>query len=359
MSQQSGPGPARSQPLAGKVVVVTGASAGVGRAVARAFAQSGARVGLIARGPDGLEAARREIEAAGGHALVHVADVADPEQVEAAAARIEAELGPIDIWVNNAMVSVFSPVKQMTAAEYQRVTGVTYLGYVYGTLSALRRMLPRDRGHIVQVGSALAYRAIPLQSAYCAAKHAVKGFTESLRCELLHDGSRVAVTLVQLPAVNTPQFSWVKSRLKNRSQPVPPIFQPEVIADAILWAARERPRELLVGGPTVQAVWGEKFIPGWLDHYLARHGYASQQTDEPRDPEAPDNLWRPVPGDAGAHGRFDARARSFSVQLWLTQNRAWLAPLVGAALLAAAGARSLDQTRRRTRGLTRWRAWLA
>lgn len=305
-----------------QVVAVTGASAGVGRAVVRAFAARGAHLGLIARGEEGLEAARREVEAAGGRAVVQLADVADPEQVEAAAARIEAELGPIEVWVNNAMVSVFSPVKEMTAAEYRRVTEVTYLGYVHGTLSALRRMLPRNRGLIVQVGSALSYRAIPLQSAYCAAKHAIKGFTESLRSELLHDRSAVAVTMVQLPAVNTPQFDWVRSRLRKRAQPVPPIFQPELIADAIVWASEKKPRELCIGWPVLKALWAEKLVPGLVDRYLARRGYDAQQTDEPADPEAPDNLFQPLPGDAGARGRFDARARTFSLELWLSRHRA-------------------------------------
>jgi hypothetical protein len=234
----------------------------------------------------------------------------------------------------------------MTAEDFRRVTEVTYLGYVHGTLSALRRMLPRNRGVIVQVGSALAYRAIPLQSAYCAAKHAVKGFTESLRSELLHDRSGVAVTMVQLPAVNTPQFNWSKSRLPRRAQPVPPIFQPEVIAEAIVWAADKRPRELIVAWPAWKAIWGEKLIPGLIDRYLAKTGYESQQTDEPRDPDAPNNLLAPLPGDPGAHGRFDARARSYSLELWLRQHRAWLTPLFGAALLGAAAAAWHERSRR-------------
>src|SRR5436305_5827964 len=230
-----------------EVVVVTGASAGVGRATVRAFAQRGALLGLIARGSDGLEAARVEVEQLGGSALVFPVDVADAEKMEEAAARVEEEFGPIDIWVNNAMVSVFSPVKEMTAEEFHRVTEVTYLGVVYGTLVALKRMLPRDRGSIVQVGSALAYRGIPLQAAYCGAKHAIQGFTESLRCELLHDKSNVCVTMVQLPAMNTPQFDWVKSRLPHRAQPVPPLYAPEIAADAIVWASSHRRREMSVG----------------------------------------------------------------------------------------------------------------
>ena len=251
-----------------EVVVVTGASAGVGRATVRAFARRGASIGLIARGVDGLEATRSEVEQLGGRALVFAIDVADAEKIEAAAARLEEEFGPIDIWVNNAMVSVFSPVKEMTAEEFHRVTEVTYLGVVYGTLAALKRMQPRDSGSIVQVGSALAYRGIPLQAAYCGAKHAIQGFTESLRCELLHDKSKVRLTMVQLPAMNTPQFSWVKSRLPRKPQPVPPIYQPEIAAEAIIYAAYQTRREMEVGMPTVVAVEGNKFFPGLIDRYL-------------------------------------------------------------------------------------------
>lgn len=304
-----------SETSAGATVVVTGASAGVGRAVARAFAERGASVALVARGRDGLHAAAREVEAAGGRALVLPLDTADAAAVEHAAARAEAELGPIDVWVNNAMVSVFAPVSQLTADEVRRVTEVTYLGYVHGTLSALRRMAPRDRGTIVQVGSALAYRSIPLQAAYCGAKHAIEGFTESLRCELRHDRSGVRVTSVHLPAVNTPQFGWVRNRLSRRAQPVPPIFQPEVAARAIVWAADRAPRELKVGWPTVRAVYLERVVPGLLDRYLAAKGYDGQQTGEPADPDGPDNLFGPLPGDAGAHGRFDERAHRSSPHL--------------------------------------------
>jgi NAD(P)-dependent dehydrogenase (short-subunit alcohol dehydrogenase family) len=317
-----------------EVVVITGASAGVGRATARAFARPGARIALLARGRDGLEGARREVTAAGAEALVLPMDIANADEVEAAAATIEEKLGPIDVWINNAMVSVFSPVKEMTAEEFRRVTEVTYLGYVYGTLAALKRMLPRDAGVIVQVGSALAYRGIPLQAAYCGAKHAVQGFNDSLRCELLHDGSNVRLTMVQLPALNTPQFSWVKSRLPRKPQPVPPIFQPEVAAEAILWAARQDRPEIYVGWPTVKAIVGDKIAPRFADWYLARNGYGSQQTDEPVEPGRKDNLWTPVGGDAGAHGSFGARALSRSWQLALSKNRRWLA-LAG---LAAAGA---------------------
>src|SRR4051812_18252700 len=240
------------------------------------------------------------------------------------------------------MASVFSPIKQMTEDEFDRVTAVTYLGAVYGTLAALRRMRPRDRGTIVQVGSALAYRSIPLQSAYCAAKHAVLGFTESLRTELLHDKSNVHIAMVQLPALNTPQFDWVKSRLPGRAQPVPPIFQPEVAAEGIFWAAHHRRRELYVGGSTVMAIWAEKLAPSLADHYLARNGYEAQQTEERADPERPDNLWKPVSGNFGAHGRFDDRATPFSAQLWFTMNRDWIA---GAALLAAGVLWTLAQSK--------------
>jgi NAD(P)-dependent dehydrogenase (short-subunit alcohol dehydrogenase family) len=308
--------------LQGSVVVVTGASAGVGRASAVAFARLGYAVGLLARGVDGLEGAKHDVQSAGGRALVVPTDVADPEQVEAAAAAVEREFGRIDVWVNNAMVAVFSPVMQMKDDEFRRVTDVTYLGAVHGTRAALRRMLPRDSGAIVQVGSALAYRAIPLQSAYCAAKHALAGFTESLRTELLHDGSRVHLTIVHMPALNTPQFDWTRSRMPRRAQPVPPIFQPEVAAEAIVWAATHRRRELWVGWPTVEAIVGDKIAPGLVDRYLARVGYDSQQTDEPVDQDRPDNLWQPLAGDAGAHGRFDERARDRSWQLWATTHRA-------------------------------------
>jgi NAD(P)-dependent dehydrogenase (short-subunit alcohol dehydrogenase family) len=280
-------------------------------------------VALVARGRAGLEGARREVESLGGRALIVSADVADPAQVEAAASRAEAELGPIDVWVNNAMTSVFSPVKEMTADEFKRVTDVTYLGVVYGTLAALRRMLPRDRGSIVQVGSALAYRGIPLQSAYCGAKHAIQGFCDSLRSELLHDRSGVRLTMVQLPAMNTPQFEWVKTRLKGRAQPVPPIYQPEVAADAIVWASDHDRRELYVGISTEVAIIGNKLLPGVGDWYLARTGYESQQAAEPERPNRPDNLWQPVDSDRdfGAHGRFGAQARGVSWQTRLSEHR--------------------------------------
>jgi NAD(P)-dependent dehydrogenase (short-subunit alcohol dehydrogenase family) len=318
-----------------EVVVVTGASAGLGRAIVRAFARQGAQIGLLARGRDGLEAARNDVETLGGKAVVIPVDVADPEGIELAAEAVEREFGPIDIWINNAMVSVFSPVKKMTPKEYKRVTEVTYLGVVYGTLTALKRMLPRDRGVIVQVGSALAYRGIPLQSAYCAAKHAIQGFHDSLLSELIHDKSNVRVTMVQLPAMNTPQFSWVKSRLPRKPQPVPPIYQPEIGADAVLFAAHNDRREMYVGYPTVEAIIGDKIAPGFADWYLARNGYDAQQTAEPVEPDRRDNLWEPLSGDHGAHGTFGDRAITSSPQLWASKNRKWLT-IAGAGLTAFA-----------------------
>lgn len=317
-----------------ETVVITGASAGLGRATAREFGRHGARVGLLARGVEGLEATKREIESMGGAAFVLPTDVADAEAVEKAAAAVEEKWGPIDIWINNAMASVFSPVKEMTPEEYKRVTDVTYLGVVYGTLAALKRMLPRDRGTIVQVGSALAYRSIPLQSAYCAAKHAIAGFTDSLRCELIHDHSHIRLTMVQMPALNTPQFGWVRSRLKHKAKPVPPIFQPEVGARAIYWASRHARRELYVGWPTVEAIVANKFAPGALDHYLGRTGFRSQQTAEIEDPDRPDNLWKPVAGDHGAHGSFDTCAHKTSWELRASLGRLRLA---SAALVTVAG----------------------
>jgi NAD(P)-dependent dehydrogenase (short-subunit alcohol dehydrogenase family) len=316
-----------------EVVVITGASAGVGRAAARRFARDRARIGLIARGLDGLEAAKREVEELGGQAIALPCDVADADAVEQAAAMVEHHFGPIDIWVNNAMASVFSPVRETPAIEFRRVTEVTYLGVVHGTLSALKRMLPRDRGVVVQVGSALAYRGIPMQAPYCAAKHAIQGFMDSLRSELLHDGSHVQVTMVQLPALNTPQFGWVKSRLPRKAQPVPPIYQPEVAADAIAFAARHPRREFWVGMPTVVAIAGNKLAPGIGDRYLAHAGVESQMTEEPEDPNRPNNLWEPLPGDAGAHGTFDARASSSSLEVAMMKRR----PLLTAMGLVAAG----------------------
>lgn len=314
----------------GEVVVITGASAGVGRATAQAFAKRGARIGLIARGKAGLEGARADVENAGGEALPIMADVARSEEVEAAAESIEKEFGPIDIWVNNAMTTVFSPFKEITADEFKRATEVTYLGTVYGTMAAIKRMYPRNRGSIVQVGSALAYRSIPLQAPYCGAKHAIAGFTDSLRSELIHDCSDIHLTMVQMPALNTPQFSWCKTKLPRHPQPVPPIFQPEVAAEAIVWAAHHRRREVFVGAPTLQAIEGNKVAPGILDTYLARTCYDGQQTEEPVSPDRPDNLFEPVPGDHGAHGIFDNRAHASSVQLWQTTHRtAWIPATLG------------------------------
>ena len=328
-----------------EVVVITGASAGVGRATVREFARRGAHVALIARGREGLEGARREVEQMGGRALVLPLDVSDADAVEQAAEAVEQELGPIDVWVNNAMVSVFSPVRKMRPEEYKRVTEVTYLGYVYGTLAALKRMLPRDRGCIVQVGSALAYRGIPLQSAYCAAKHAIQGFMDSLHAELIHDESNVSVTMVQLPAVNTPQFSWVKSRLPNEPQPVGPIYQPEVAARAVYWAAHNERRELYVGWPTVKAIVGNNLVPELADWYVARNAYEEQQTEEPVAPDRRDNLWEPVPGDHGARGSFDERATDTSAQLWATTHRGLFALAGVGALLGAAAAKLLLDAR--------------
>jgi NAD(P)-dependent dehydrogenase (short-subunit alcohol dehydrogenase family) len=304
-----------------KVVVITGASAGVGRATVRALATRGAWIALMARGVDGLEAARREVEASGGRALVLPLDVADAEAVEAAAARIEEDLGPIDVWINNAMVSVIGPVDATTPAEFRRVTEVTYLGVVHGTLAALRRMRPRDAGVIVQVGTGLAYRAIPLQSAYSAAKHAVQGFTESLRSELLHDGSAVRVTMVQLPALNTPQFSWVRTHMPNEPQPLPPVYEPELAAEAILWAAEHDRPELNVGGVVDAAILLDRVAPGLLDRYLAATAYEGQQTATPVDPARVDNLEAPLSGDHGAHGAFGDQAKPTSRQFWATTHR--------------------------------------
>jgi short-subunit dehydrogenase len=298
----------------GKVVVVTGASAGVGRAVVAEFARQGASIGLIARGQERLEATRREVEELGGKALVLPTDVADAQQVEAAAERVERELGPIDVWVNDAMTTIFAPFLEITAEEFKRATEVTYLGQVYGTMAALKRMHPRNRGSIVQVGSALAFRSIPLQSPYCGAKHAIVGFTDSIRSELIHDGSAVHITAVMLPAMNTPQFSWCRTRLPRHPQPVPPIFQPEVAARAIVWAAGHKRREVYVGWPTVEAIYAQEIAPSFADRYLAKHGFEGQQTPDPVAPGRPDNLFEPVQGDYSAHGIFGDRAKSRSAQ---------------------------------------------
>lgn len=329
-----------------EVVVITGASAGVGRAIVQAFAKRGAHIGLLARGHEGLEGARRDVEGAGGQALVLPTDMANADQVEAAASKVEETFGPIDIWINVAMASVFSPVKEMKPEEYKRVTEVAYLGYVYGTLAALHRMLPRDRGRIIQIGSALAYRGIPLQSAYCGAKHAIQGFTESLRCELIHDKSNVKITMVQLPAVNTPQFGWVKSRLPHKAQPVPPIYQPEVIADGVTYIVDHYRRELFIGLSTVIVIQGNKILPGFGDWYLGKTGFKSQQTSQPADPNAPNNLWKPVDNnkDHGAHGTFGDKATAKSWQLWADTHRGLLG-LVGAGVAGVITAAVLRRTK--------------
>jgi short-subunit dehydrogenase len=330
-----------------ETVVVTGASAGLGRAIAHAFAREGARIGIMARDQERLEAVKKEVEELGGEALVLPADVAEADQVELAAAQVEEQFGPIDVWVNNAMTSVFSSFNEMTTDEFKRVTEVTYLGAVYGTHAALKRMLPRDQGVIVQVGSALSDRSIPLQSAYCGAKHGIRGFTDSIRCELKHDRSKVHITMVQMPGMNTPQFSWVKSRLPKKPQPVPPIFQPEVGANAVVWASHHRRRELYVGMPTVKAMWGNKFIAGLLDRYLSKQGYEGQMTDQPESPDRPSNLWEPVPGNFGAHGEFDSRAESTSQEAWLAERKWWG---MGIAAAGVAAATALFVTQKRKNG---------
>lgn len=322
-----------------RVVVITGASAGVGRATARRFAEEGAAVALLARGEERLEAAAAELREKGSEALALPLDVADAAAVESSAARVEDELGPIDVWVNNAMATVFAPVAELEPGEFRRVTEVTYLGSVWGTMAALRRMRPRDRGTILQVGSALAYRGIPLQSGYCGAKHALQGFLDSLRTELLHDGSNVRIGVVHLPALNTPQFTWSRTKMPCEAQPVPPIYQPEVAAEAIVWAASNPRRELWVGWPTVQAIVGDKLAPGLLDRYLARTAYGAQQRDEPVSPDRRDNLFEAAPGEFAAHGRFDRTSRTTSVQLWLSMHRGRLGAGAATALAAVLASR--------------------
>jgi NAD(P)-dependent dehydrogenase (short-subunit alcohol dehydrogenase family) len=332
-----------------QTVVVTGASAGIGRATARLFGERGASVGLIARGEAGLDGAVRDVEEAGGKALAITAEMADYAQVTAAARQIEEHFGPIDVWVNVAFTSVFAPFAEIAAEEFRRVTEVSYLGFVHGTMAALTLMRPRGRGTIVQVGSALGERSIPLQSAYCGAKHAINGFTSSLRCELLHENSGVHVTVVQMPAVNTPQFSWVRSRLPKDPQPVPPIYQPEVAARGVVFAAdHPRRRQYWVGGSTAATIVANRLAPALLDRYLARTGYGSQQTAQPAGPGRPDNLVQPVDGthghDHGSRGAFDGRSHQRSPQLWVSQHaRLASGALAGAAVLGAFLARRLGR----------------
>ncbi|MEO7037706.1 MAG: SDR family oxidoreductase [Polyangiaceae bacterium] len=331
--------------LEDSIVVVTGGSAGLGRATAVAFAKRGAHVAILARDLDRLREAEAEIAQFGGRVLALSVDVSDPGAVQEAADEIEQKLGLIDIWVNNAMTTVFAPVEQIEPAEFKRVTEVTYLGFVYGTMAALKRMRRRDRGVIVQVGSALAYRSIPLQSAYCGAKHAVHGFTDSLRAELIHEHSRIHITMVQMPALNTPQFDWCLSRMPRQSRPVPPIFQPEVGAEAIVWAATHRRRELYVAWPALKTIVGNKLFPGLGDRMAARQAWDGQMTKELKSGSAAANLFTPVKGDPGSHGRFDAQARARSLEVWLSQHRAWVVPMslaaVGVGIAAYLNGRSV------------------
>lgn len=321
----------------GEIVVVTGATSGVGRAIAQRFAADGAKVALLARSREGLAATAAEVERLGGTALPLQTDVADADAVDAAAAAVEEALGEIDVWVNNAMTTVFAYLVDIDPSEFRRATEVTYLGTVWGTMAALRYMRPRDRGVIVQVGSALAYRGIPLQSAYCGSKHAIKGLFESVRTELLHEGSNVHVTMVQLPGLNTPQFDHCRSKMPRAPRPVAPVFQPEVAADAVHWAAHHRRRQVYVGGSTVKAIVGNKLVPGFADHYLARTGVDGQQSAEqvaPRD----GNLFAPA-ADPGAHGRFDDESRAHSIQLALTKRRPYLLAVLGLAAATAVAVR--------------------
>jgi NAD(P)-dependent dehydrogenase (short-subunit alcohol dehydrogenase family) len=325
--------------LANKVVVVTGGSAGLGRAAAQAFAGHGAKVAVFARSRKQLDSTVAELKELGAPAALGLeVDVAEPEQVEKAADQVEKTLGPVDIWINNAMATVFGPFKELEPDEFRRVTEVTYLGSVYGTMAAMKRMLPRDQGMIVQVGSALSSRSVPLQAPYCGAKHALRGFIDSIRCELLHDKSKVRITMVQMPSLNTPQFNWCKSRMSKRASGVPPIFQPEIGADAIVFAATHKRREIYVGLPTVEAMWANKFFPGLLDRFLARTNYQAQQTDEPEDPDRPNNLWEPVNLDYGAHGRFDDKAHGWSFQWWVNKHFGWNTAMAGMIILAMTAA---------------------
>ena len=324
-----------------EVVAITGASAGIGRAVVQAFARRGAHIGLIARGEAGLEGARREVEQLGGRAIAIPTDVADAEAVEAAATRIEAELGPIDIWINVAFTNVFAEFVDITPREYKRITEVSYLGFVHGTMSALHRMLPRDRGTIVQVGSALSYRSIPLQAAYCGAKHAINGFTDTIRTELIHNKSKVRITVAQMPAVNTPQFTWVENKLAHHAQPVPPIFKPEVAGEAVHWLAHHpRKREMYVGGSTAIVITGNKFFPGFGDWYLGKTGYKSQQTSQPHNPHQPVNLFEPADRerDYGAEGEFDNRQLTRSYEVWASEHLTTLVAAAGVGVTLLGGA---------------------
>jgi short-subunit dehydrogenase len=328
-----------------QTVVVTGASAGVGRAAAHAFAKKGVQVALIARGSAGLQAAAEEVEQRGAKALALPLDFADADAVEAAVERVEYEFGPIDVWVNCAMATIFAPFHRISAAEYRRATEVSYLGFVYGTMAALKRMRARNRGTIIQVGSTLAYRAIPLQSADCGAKFAVRGFTESVRAELMQDGVNVHLVMVQMPALNIPQFTWARNKMSRRPEPVPPILRPEIAADAIVYAARSRRREIWVGRSSVMAIIANKLCARLLDRDLAETGYNSRLTDEEAIPRAPDNLFAPVPGDPHRHGRFDGTAMTRSPQLWVNEHRgltlAMVLGLAGFAATMIAGARPL------------------
>ena len=327
-----------------RIVVITGAGAGVGRATMTEFARNGCDVALLSRDPDRLEAAASEARAFGVRALPIPTDVADAKAVEAAADRVEQELGPIDVWVNVAMATVFAPVSKLTAEEVQRGTDVTYLGQVHGMMAALKRMRTRNRGSIVNVGSALAYRSVPLQSVYCGAKFAIRGFTDSLRSEIIHDKLNISISMVDLPAVNTPQFSWALNKMGKRAQPVPPIFQPEIPARAIYFAAFHPRRQTWIGFPTVQAILANRIAPGLIDRYLAKFGYSGQLTDETEPADAPNNLFHPVPGPYGAHGRFDSRARSWTLEVFTSRHRnaMWAAVGVAAVLGLHQLAKRLD-----------------
>jgi NAD(P)-dependent dehydrogenase (short-subunit alcohol dehydrogenase family) len=327
--------------MTGSTVVITGASNGIGRATVRRFAGPGVDIALVARGDDGLRAAREEVERAGGRALVVPTDVADAESVDAAATAAEEAFGPIDIWINNAMATVFAYLWDVSPEEFRRANEVTYFGSIWGMQAALKRMRPRDRGTIVQVGSALAFRGVPLQAPYCGAKHGIQGVFESLRTELRHTGSKVHLTSVHLPGVNTPQFEHARDKLDRVSMPVAPIYQPEVATDAIHWAAHHRRREIYVGVPTVYTIWGNKLAPWLAERYLAATAVKGQLSDRPKSPERPDNLFSPVPGDPGAHGPYDEKAHGRSIQLWATKHRR----AVGAGAAAVAGLAAAARSR--------------